>query len=61
MQGPPLRCRWCPGTLLLNANSLKTHVSSKRHQKRQKLSEETPQPICLAEDFDEDDAEVDRR
>lgn len=57
LKGPPLRCRCCPGTLLLNATSLKTHISSKRHQKNQKLREDHPQPICLAEDLDGDNTE----
>ena len=58
LQGPPLRCKWCPGTLLLNAKSLKTHIDSKRHQKRQKLSEDEPHPICLAEETEAGDTEV---
>ncbi|DBA72517.1 TPA: hypothetical protein ACH3X2_010278 [Trebouxia sp. C0005] len=57
IKGPPLRCRWCPGTLLLNATALKNHMESKRHQKRQKISEAEPKPICLAEDVLEDESE----
>ena len=56
MQGPPLRCRWCPGTLLLNATALRNHMESKRHQNRQKVSEAEPSPICLAEDIQEDES-----
>ncbi|KAL0020416.1 hypothetical protein WJX77_000979 [Trebouxia sp. C0004] len=57
IKGPPLRCRWCPGTLLLNATALKNHMESKRHKKRQKVSEDEPKPICLAEDVLEDESE----
>lgn len=57
LKGPPLRCRWCPGTLLLNAIALKNHVESKRHQRRHKPDEDQPQPICLAEDMQEAESE----
>lgn len=56
MQGPPLRCKWCPGTLLLNATALKNHLESKRHVKRQKVSKDEPSPICLAEDVLDDES-----
>ena len=33
-------------------------MDSKRHQKRQKMCAEDPNPICLAEDIQGDDTEV---
>ncbi len=56
MQGPPLRCKWCPGTLLLNATALQNHMESKRHKKKQKLNEDEPNSICLAEDVQGDES-----
>ena len=56
MQGPPLRCRWCPGTLLLNATSLKNHMDSNRHKKRQKMNNYEPNPVCLAENVQSDES-----
>jgi len=42
---------------LLNATALKNHMESKRHKKRQKVSEDDePNPICLAEDVLEDES-----
>ena len=34
MKGRPLRCRICPGVLMLNAPALRQHVTSKHHKRR---------------------------
>lgn len=44
----------CKGTLLLNGASLKLHITSKRHQKQLKLFSTYLDPICFAENPDED-------
>ena len=41
---------------MLNATALKNHMESKRHKKRQKVSEDEPKPICLAEDVLENES-----
>ncbi len=42
---------------MLSATALKNHMESKRHKKRQKVSEDDePKPICLAEDVLEDES-----
>lgn len=54
VKGRALTCMVCKGTLLLNGESLKLHIKSKRHAKQLKLFSTYLDPICFAENPDDD-------
>jgi hypothetical protein len=52
---PPLTCLLCKGVLILNAEGLKSHLSSKRHQKQtKKLKNPAQDMLVYAQDLQED-------
>jgi hypothetical protein len=61
IQGRALKCRVCPGVLILNAQSLRQHVSSKRHHKQLAAADEytdSAEPVCYAEELESESVRV---
>ena len=54
-KGAPLTCLLCKGVLILNAEGLRMHLASKRHEKLQgRLKDSEEDTIVYAEDLQED-------
>ena len=58
IKGRALTCMVCKGTLLLNGESLKLHMRSKRHAKQLKLFSTYLDPICFAENPNDDSSGI---
>ena len=58
VKGRALTCMVCKGSLLLNGESLKQHLSSKKHLKQLKLFNALLDPICFAGNLDDDSSGI---
>lgn len=58
VKGKPLTCIACKGVLLLNGESLKQHINSKKHLKQLKLLKDVD-PIAFAGEPKQDNAGAD--
>ncbi|CAL8469466.1 g9007 [Coccomyxa elongata] len=58
VKGRALTCMVCKGSLLLNGESLKQHLGSKKHLKQLKLFNAFLDPICFAGSLDDDSSDA---
>lgn len=58
VKGRALTCMVCKGSLLLNGESLKQHLGSKKHLKQLKLFNAFLDPICFAGNLDDDSSGI---